>query len=75
MSDQLREEIAQVIAALPFSRFLVAIGEGEQLTAVLSPSLVGRHRRPGFTVGDLVTVERSPFEPGMCRIISAKSNA
>lgn len=69
VSEQHTPEVAEVVAELPLSRFRVALGDGSQLTAVLSRDVVGRGRPPRVSVGDRVLVERSPFESDACRTV------
>jgi translation initiation factor IF-1 len=67
-----REETAEVVAALPLSRFQVRLVGGELLTAFLHRGLVGRVRRPEILPGTLVTVQRSPYDPALCRIVGVQ---
>jgi translation initiation factor IF-1 len=60
---------AEVVAELPLRRFLVSLGDGTELTAVVSRRVVGRKEHPRIQVGDRVAVERSPYDPVMCRIV------
>jgi translation initiation factor IF-1 len=64
---------AKVVAELPLCRFLVALGDGTKLTAVLSRRVVGRTKRTRIQVGDCVKVERSPYDPLMCRVVGLRA--
>jgi translation initiation factor IF-1 len=56
---------AIVTDCLPNKRYLVRLTDGSELHAVASPSCKGRRIEPGQTV----TIERSPSDPSLCRIV------
>ena len=55
---------------LPCTTFCVALADGRQLRAFLSRSLADSMRPPKLRPGDEVSVEISPYDPGVCRIVS-----
>jgi translation initiation factor IF-1 len=63
------EPPAEVIAALPLRRFQVRLADGEELVAVLHRGVVGRRGPPRLGPGSPVSVQRSPYESGVCRIV------
>jgi translation initiation factor IF-1 len=56
---------AMVTESLPNRRYLVRLTGGSELYAVVSPGCEGRRIEPG----QAVTVELSPSDPWLCRII------
>ena len=74
MTDGRVQLDAQVVAELPLRQFLVSLGDGIKLTAVISRGIVGRGEGQRIQVGDRVTVERSPYDPVMCRIVGLQTS-
>lgn len=52
--------------ALPNKRYCVRLADGRDLQAVLSPGC----NEPQLEPGQAVSIELSPYDPSMCRIIS-----
>ncbi len=63
------EEPAEVIALLPLHQFRVRLECGEEMVAFLSRGVVGRTGPQRLKPGSLVSVQRSPYKSGECRIV------
>jgi hypothetical protein len=62
-------EPAEIESNLPLALHRVRLQNGERLEACLSRGLIGRRRSPALPPGTPVVVERSLYDPGMCRIV------
>jgi translation initiation factor IF-1 len=65
-------ERAEIESLLPRTQFTVRLGSGELLTAFLSRTVAGCRRDPRLQPGTVVTVERSPYDPAVCRIVAVE---
>lgn len=68
MITPVQTETGTVTAVLPNRRYGVRLADGQELKAVLSPSMKDRW----FEEGSFVTIERFPQDPRLCRIVPEK---